>query len=206
MSSTGQAVFPQRGNGVSRAIGKGFLHMFGWRLANAFPSVPKGVVIGGPHTSNWDGIFTFAAMIQIGLDAHLMMKDSAFNGPHGRFLRWLGAVPIDRSKAGGVVEQSVEQFAGRDQYMMIVAPEGTRGGAEQWKSGFYHIAHKAGVPIVIATADYQKKEIAFPAVFTPTGDVAGDIRKIQMHYACVHPRHPDRLSAPLKALRDQNKR
>lgn len=202
MTSTTQLQYPQRGNGFSRALGKGFLQLFGWRLANAFPDVPKAVVIGGPHTSNWDGIFTCAAMLQIGLDAHLMMKDSAFNGPHGGFLRWLGAVPVDRSKAGGVVEQSVEQFSGRDRYALIVAPEGTRSGAEQWKTGFYHIAHRAGVPIVIATADYRKKEIAFPAVFSPTGDVDADIRAIQAHYARVHPRHPDKLSAPLKALRD----
>lgn len=204
MTDSTQKVFPQRGNGFSRAVGKGFLKLFGWRLVSQFPSVPKAVVIGGPHTSNWDGVFTFAAMIEIGLDAHLMMKDSAFHGPQGRFLRWLGAVPIDRSKAGGVVEQSVEQFSGRDKYMMIVAPEGTRGGAEQWKSGFYHIAHKAGVPIVIATADYQKKEIAFPFVFQPTGDVEGDIHQIQLHYATVHPCHLERLSAPLKALRDKS--
>ena len=96
---------------------------------------------------------------------------------------------------------SVEQFSGRDRYALIVAPEGTRSGAEQWKTGFYHIAHRAGVPIVIATADYRKKEIAFPAVFSPTGDVEADLPVIQAHYARVHPRHPDKLSAPLKALR-----
>src|SRR5690606_14268248 len=140
MTNTTQLQYPQRGNGFSRALGKGFLQLFGWRLANAFPDVPKAVVIGGPHTSNWDGIFTCAAMIQIGLDAHIMMKDSAFQGPHGRVLRWLGAVPVDRTKTGGVVEQSVEQFSGRDRYALIVAPEGTRSGAEQWKTGFYHIA------------------------------------------------------------------
>jgi len=205
MGSQDKQGFPQRGNGFSRALGKGFLGLFGWRLVDAFPDVPKAVVIGGPHTSNWDGIFTFAAMMQIGLDAHLMIKQSAVQGLHGPILRWMGALPIDRSQAGGVVEQSVEQFRGRDKFMMVVAPEGTRGGAAQWKTGFYHIAHKAGVPIVLATADYQKKEIAFPAVFQPTGDVDADVRQIQQYYAQVHPCHPERLSAPLKALREANK-
>ena len=197
--------FPQRGNAFSRALGKGFLGMFGWRLVDPFPNVPKAVVIGGPHTSNWDGIFTFAAMIQIGLDAHLMIKASAVSGVHGPLLRWMGALPIDRSKAGGVVEQSVEQFDGRERFVMVVAPEGTRSSAEQWKTGFYHIAHRAGVPIVLATADYQKKEIAFPAVVMPSGNMAEDIALIQSYYAKVEPCHPERLSAPLKALLDANK-
>lgn len=203
MTDNNTELFPQRGNAFSRAAGKRFLQLFGWRVANAFPSVPKAVVIGGPHTSNWDAIFTLAAMMQIGLDANIMIKDSAMKGPLGSALRWLGALPIDRSKAGGVVEQSVEQFAGRDKFMMVVSPEGTRSGAEQWRSGFYHIAHKAGVPIVIAAADYQNKEITFLTVFTPTGDVEGDIRQIQQHYAAVHPRHPAQLSAPLKAIREE---
>lgn len=203
MTKTNTETFPQRGNAFSRATGKRFLQLFGWRLANEFPNVPKAVVIGGPHTSNWDGVFTFAAMMQIGLDANIMIKDSAMKGPLGSVLTWLGALPIDRSKTGGVVEQSVEQFTSRDKFLMVVSPEGTRSGAEQWRSGFYHIAHKAGVPIVIATADYQKKEITFLTVFTPTGDVEGDIRQIQEHYATVHPRHPARLSAPLKAIRNK---
>lgn len=204
MTDTNTAPFPQRGNAFSRAVGKLFLQMFGWRLTNDFPPVPKAVVIGGPHTSNWDGVFTFAAMMQIGLDANLMIKDSAMKSPLGPLLRWLGALPIDRSKKGGVVEQSVEQFARREKFAMVVSPEGTRSSAEQWKSGFYHIAHKAGVPIVIATADYHKKEITFLTVFTPTGDVEGDILQIQQRYANVHPRHPARLSAPLKAIRAQH--
>lgn len=203
MTDTNTRIFPQRGNAFSRALGKRFLQMFGWRLTNDFPSVPKAVVIGGPHTSNWDGVFTLAAMMQIGLNANLMIKDSAMKGPLGSLLRWLGAIPVDRSKAGGVVEQSVEQFARHDKFAMVVSPEGTRSGAEQWKKGFYHIAYKAGVPIVITAADYQKKEITFLAVFTPTGDVEGDIQQIQQHYADVHPRHPARLSAPLKAIRAQ---
>lgn len=203
MTDTKPKLFPQRGNAFSRGLGKRFLQVFGWRLANDFPSVPKAVVIGGPHTSNWDGIFTFAAMTQLGLQANLMIKDSAMKGPLGSILSWLGALPIDRSKPGGVVEQSVEQFNARDKFLMIVSPEGTRSGAEQWKSGFYHIAHKAGVPIVIAVADYGKKEIEFLTVFTPTGDVQGDIGKIQQYYAKIQPRHPERLSAPLKAIRNQ---
>ena len=178
MADTTPSVFPQRGNAFSRALGRGFLRLLGWRLTDPFPQVPKAVVIGGPHTSNWDGIVTLAAMMQMGLDAHVMMKDSAFKGPMGGLLRWMGALPIDRSKAGGVVEQTVGQFQSRDRLVMVVAPEGTRGGAAQWKTGFYRIAEQAGVPIVLATADYAKKEIAFPKVMDTTGDLEADLEEL----------------------------
>ncbi|MDX1802995.1 MAG: lysophospholipid acyltransferase family protein [Alcanivorax sp.] len=197
--------YPQRGNVFSRAIGRGFLALFGWRLADPFPALPKAVIIGGPHTSNWDGIFTLAAMMQLGLDGHVMIKDSAFKGPMGPLLRWLGAIAVDRNKAGGVVEQTVAQFQARDRLMMVVAPEGTRGGAAQWKTGFYRIAHQAGVPILLATADYRKKEIAFPLVLQPSGDLQADLDRIYHCFARVEPCHPQRLSAPLKALRDSDK-
>jgi len=163
----------------------------------------KAVIIGGPHTSNWDGIYTLAAMMQLGLDAHVMIKDSAFKGPFGAMLRWMGALPIARHKAGGVVEQTVAQFNSRDKLVMVVAPEGTRGGATQWKTGFYRIAEQAGVPIVLATADYQKKEITFARVIEPCGDVEKDLEHIFQCYAQVEPRHPEKLSAPLKAIRDK---
>ena len=92
-------------------------------------------------------------MMELGLDAHIMIKDSAFKGPLGSLLRWMGALPIDRSKAGSVVEQTVAQFNDHEKMVMVVAPEGTRSGASQWKTGFYRIAEQAGVPIIVATAD-----------------------------------------------------
>jgi 1-acyl-sn-glycerol-3-phosphate acyltransferase len=197
--------YPRRGNAFSRSLASGFLRLAGWRVTNTMPAVPKAVIIGGPHTSNWDGIYTLAAMMQLGLDAHVMIKDSAFKGPFGAMLRWMGALPIARHKAGGVVEQTVEQFTRRDKLVMVVAPEGTRGGAAQWKTGFYRIAQKAGVPIVVATADYAKKEITFARVIEPCGDVEKDLAEIFECYAAIHPRHTDKLSAPLKAIRDRAK-
>lgn len=203
MSSPQDSDYPRRGNAFSRALARGFLRLAGWRVTNPMPAVPKAVIIGGPHTSNWDGIYTLAAMMQLGLDAHVMIKDSAFKGPFGAMLRWMGALPIARHKAGGVVEQTVAQFNSRDKLVMVVAPEGTRGGATQWKTGFYRIAEQAGVPIVLATADYQKKEITFARVIEPCGDVEKDLEHIFQCYAQVEPRHPEKLSAPLKAIRDK---
>ncbi|KGD65358.1 1-acyl-sn-glycerol-3-phosphate acyltransferase [Alcanivorax nanhaiticus] len=195
--------YPRRGNGFSRSLASGFLKLIGWKVVSPLPEVPKAVIIGGPHTSNWDGIVTLAAMMQLGLDAHVMIKDSAFKGPLGSLLRWMGAMPIDRAKSGGVVEQTVAQFNEHQQLFMIVAPEGTRSGASQWKTGFYRIAEQAGVPIIVASADYRKKEIDFPLVVQPSGDLDTDLATILQCYASVHPRHPEKLSAPIKALRDK---
>ena len=186
MSSPQDSDYPRRGNAFSRWLAGGFLRLAGWRVTNPMPAVPKAVIIGGPHTSNWDGIYTLAAMMQLGLDAHVMIKDSAFKGPFGAMLRWMGALPIARHKAGGVVEQTVAQFNSRDKLVMVVAPEGTRG-----------------VPIVLATADYRKKEITFARVIEPCGDMEKDLAEIFECYASIHPRHPDKLSAPLKALRER---
>ena len=197
--------YPRRGNAFSRALGMGLLRLLGWRVVNAVPEVPKAVMIGGPHTSNWDGIITLSAMVGVGLDAHVMIKDSAFKGPLGWLLRWMGALPIDRNKAGGVVEQTVAQFESHEQLMMIVSPEGTRSGAPQWKTGFYRIAEQAGVPIIVATADYQKKEVSFDFVVNPSGDLDTDLRTIQEHYATIHPKHLDKLSEPLKAIRAEKR-
>jgi 1-acyl-sn-glycerol-3-phosphate acyltransferase len=177
------------------------LRAFGWRVAGPPPDVPKAVIIGGPHTSNWDGVFTLAAMVVLHLDARVMIKDSAFRGPLGWLLRWLGAMPIDRNSAKDVVQQTVDQFVGNDRMVIIVAPEGTRDGASQWKSGFWRIAKAASVPIIVATADYRKKEIAFPALVMPGDDMAADMATILESYRGVEPRHPARLSAPLAAMR-----
>lgn len=200
MATNTTSHYPRRGNALTAAIGRVFLRACGWRLVNTIPEVNKGVVIGGPHTSNWDGVFTLFAMLSMRLDARLMIKDSAFKGPMGPLLRWLGALPIDRKKAAGVVDQTVAQFDQRQQLIMVLAPEGTRSGVTEWKTGFYRIAHRAQVPILVATADYAKKEIRFaPPIYT-SGDLDADMRAILEVFRGVTARHPERLSAPLAAL------
>jgi len=192
---------PRRGNALSRFLGRMLLAAFGWKVAGPPPEVAKAVIIGGPHTSNWDGVFTLAAMVSLSLDARVMIKGSAFVGPMGWLLRAMGAMPIDRHSPKDLVQQSIDQFLLNEQMAIIVAPEGTRGGASQWKTGFWRIAKGAGVPIIIATADYRRKEIAFPGMVIPSDDMNADMVEILACYRGVEPRHPQRLSAPLAALR-----
>lgn len=194
---------PRRGNEFSSRLGRFILSLLGWKVTGQLPNIPKAVMIGGPHTSNWDGVITLSAMAMLRLDARVMVKDSAFVGPLGWLLRWLGAIPIDRNSARDVVQQTVDQLNAHEQFMVIVSPEGTRDGASHWKSGFWRIASAAGVPIIIATADHKKKEVSFPGLVMPSEDVDRDMKLVLEFYRGVEPRHPERLSAPLAAMRNE---
>ncbi|MBE0482739.1 MAG: lysophospholipid acyltransferase family protein [Bacterioplanes sp.] len=196
---------PRRGNAFSSLLGRLILSLFGWKVTGPLPNVPKAVMIGGPHTSNWDGVVTLSAMAMLRLDARVMIKDSAFVGPLGSLLRWFGAMPIDRNSARDVVQQTVDQLNAHEQFMVIVSPEGTRDGASQWKSGFWRIASAAGVPIIVATADHKKKEVSFPGLVMPSEDMDADMKQVLEFYRGVEPRHPERLSAPLAAMRNEQR-
>lgn len=196
---------PRRGNALTSLLGRLMLSLFGWKVTGPLPNVPKAVMIGGPHTSNWDGVVTLSAMAMLRLDARVMIKGSAFVGPFGSLLRWLGAMPIDRHSARDVVQQTVDQLNDHEQFMVIVSPEGTRDGASQWKSGFWRIASAAGVPIIVATADHKKKEVSFPGLVMPSEDMDADMKQVLEFYRGVEPRHPERLSAPLAAMRNEQR-
>lgn len=189
---------PRRGNRFSQWLGAVFLRLLGWRITGQFPDVPKAVIIGAPHTSNWDGVLAVAAVLALRLRIVLMGKHSLFKGPFAPLLRWLGLIPIDRSSAAGVVEQSVSRFHEREQMFLGMAPEGTRHSAKEWKTGFYRIACDAGVPIMLAVLDYGKREIRLPLTFMPSGDLDADMEKILACYRGVLPRRPERLSLPLR--------
>ncbi len=152
---------PRRGNAFSRWLGRMVLRAMGWRLLGTVPDLPKMIMIGAPHTSNMDGVVSFAAMTALGLRAGTMVKDSAFRGATGVLLRWLGAQPIDRRSAKGVVEQTIDAFNRLPAFVLLLAPEGTRSAAPEWKRGFYHVARGARVPVLPAAIDYDHKRITF---------------------------------------------
>jgi 1-acyl-sn-glycerol-3-phosphate acyltransferase len=189
---------PRRGNFLSRALGRCVLRMLGWRLEGEIPNRAKMVLIGAPHTSNWDGVIGLVTLVALGLRASTMIKDTAFKGVMGPLLRGLGAIPINRKSPKGVVEQSVDALVSGDSMLLLLAPEGTRHSAEQWKRGFWHIASSAGVPILAAAADYQRKVITFGPLLIPSASHAADFEALLDFYAPhAHPRHPHRLSKPL---------
>ncbi len=192
---------PRRGNRFTRWLGRYMFRRSGWKMVGDFPDVPKAIIIGVPHTSNMDGYYSIAAMMALSLRIRLMAKDSMFSWYLGWFFRWLGFIPIDRSASKGVVEQSVSKFAEYEQLLLVIAPEGTRGGAETWKTGFYHIAHEAQVPIILGGIDYEKCELSFNGAFYTTGDKEADLEKLYDLYADFTPGHAERSSGPLRERR-----
>lgn len=163
----------------------------GWQAVGTVPEPRRFVVIAAPHSSNWDFPYYLGLTDALGLRTHFMAKDSLFRWPMGRFMREVGGVPVDRSANRDMVQQMADEFARRDEFVLTVAPEGTRG-ASRWKSGFYQIALKAGVPIVCGFMDYGRKVGGLGPTVWPTGDYAADLARIQAFYTGITPRHPER--------------
>lgn len=189
-------------NGIGPKLARLMLRLCGWRIA-PFPDVARAVVVGGPHTSNWDAVIGFVGAAALGLNTAFLVKASAFRWwPLSSFLRHVGALPIDRSRATGVVEQAVGMLEHSERLLLVVTPEGTRTRARRWKTGFHHIARMAKVPIVLAVPNYARKELTFPLVIEPSTDLEADMRKIVDCFAATIPYHPGKLSAPVRTARE----
>jgi 1-acyl-sn-glycerol-3-phosphate acyltransferase len=166
----------------------------GWHTEGAPPTTDERfVLIAAPHTSNWDAVILLVAARIYRLPLAWFVKDSWFAFPLGMLMRRLGAVPIDRSASHGVVEQAIARLQKGEPLALAVPPEGTRGRAPHWKSGFYHIARGAGVPIVLGYIDYGRKVAGLGPAFTPTGDVEADFEVFRAFYENVRPRFPDKV-------------
>lgn len=171
-----------------------YLKISGWRLEGEAPARQRYVMIAAPHTSNWDLPMTLAVVFAYRLSVYFLAKHTLFRSPAGGVLRWLGGIPVDRSQANNFVEQAVELFNSREQLVLIVPPEGTRQQVRYWKSGFYHIAHGAQVPIVLGFMDFRRKVAGFGGEFTPSGNFAADLPRIQAFYAGITGKNPDLTS------------
>lgn len=168
---------------VLRVIARLCLKLSGWYSTGEVDKDAKMVMIAAPHTSNWDFPIMIALAIDRGLKPNWMGKDNLFKGPMGPVMRWLGGIAIDRSKANNVVEAAVQAFQERDELLILIPPEGTRSKVENWKSGFYHIANGAGVPIQPGIMHAPDKHVHFAEPFMPTGDAEADIAAIRSLYA-----------------------
>lgn len=180
---------PKRGNRWTRAFAYGLMSICGWHIVGHPPNVPKAVLIGAPHTSNWDFLLSIGTIFALGLRVSWMGKHTFVDGPGRRVWHWLGGISVDRRAKHGVVDQIIEAYNGRSQLLIAITPEGTRSGSNGWKSGFYHIAQGANVPIVPIAFDYEHKEVQVLAPFMPTGNKERDIAALQALYKDVKGRH-----------------
>ncbi len=155
------------------------------------PDEPKFVIVVVPHTSNWDFILGVEALFALGFRISFLGKHTLFKWPLGSFMRWLGGISVERTVRRDRVAETIAAFESVDRLILAVAPEGTRKRVTEWKTGFYHVAHGAHVPIVPVAFDYGRKVVRLDNPFWTTGDVAGDIRRIKDSYRGVVPKNPD---------------
>ena len=153
--------------------------MRGWQVeGRGPPDVQRCILVAVPHTSNWDFIVFMGIANANNVMPAFMGKDALFKWPMTRFMHEMGGVPVDRSAPRGVVRQVVQEFENRDEFMLVIAPEGTRKKTSIWKTGFYRIAMKAGVPLVCGFADNERKVAGLGPAVMPTGDYHADMEKL----------------------------
>jgi len=161
------------------------MRLIGWRVTGKLPDLSKFVLIGAPHTSNWDFVLFLGLIFYLQANVHFMGKAELFRLPHGPFFYYCGGIPVDRKKSTGLVEQMVDACNKSDKFILTIAPEGTRHHVTEWKRGFYHIAKNAGIPIVMAVVDGKNKDVRIGQVFQPTEDMEADMKAIQGYFTGV---------------------
>ncbi len=166
-----------------RVIANLILRMVGWRVDGKLPDIPKYILIGAPHTSNWDFVLFLGVIFHLRANVRFMGKAELFRNPFGWFFYWCGGIPVDRKKSQGLVEQMVDACEKSDKFILTITPEGTRHYVSEWKMGFYHIAKKAGIPVVMAIVDGANKVVCVGQVFNLTEDMKADIKVIKGFFA-----------------------
>ncbi|MCC6552173.1 MAG: lysophospholipid acyltransferase family protein [Polyangiaceae bacterium] len=181
---------------MKRAIGHAWLGLFGWRCDGPPPPYKKFVLIAAPHTTGWDLPFMLATSYVMDVPISWMGKHTLFQPPFGWLMRALGGIPIDRRSRHNVVKQAVELFNASEDLVLAVPAEGTRARVELWKSGFYHIARGANVPIGLGFLDFEKKVCGLVKFITPTDDVRADMDQIREFYRNIRGKYPELESEP----------
>jgi 1-acyl-sn-glycerol-3-phosphate acyltransferase len=175
-----------------RFIARSVLRTFGWKLVGTFPNVPRVLIIAAPHSSAWDAIWGMLMKVAVGLEVEFMAKKEVFFFPLGWLLRLLGGVPVDRSAANGVVGATVAAIKAKPVCWVVLAPEGTRRHADRWKTGFWHIARQAEVPVCCLYLHYPEKKFGIGPLVSMSADMEADIAKLREFYAPFQGKHRGR--------------
>jgi 1-acyl-sn-glycerol-3-phosphate acyltransferase len=172
-------------SGIFHHIARLVMHLLGWRVDGTLPDLPKFILVGAPHTSNWDFVLFLGVIFTLRANVRFMGKAELFRNPLGWFFYYCGGVPVDRKKSTGLVEQMVEACNKAENFILTIAPEGTRHHVTEWKRGFYHIARGAGIPIVLAVVDGKHKTVRIGQIFHPTGDMEADLKTIKGFFSGI---------------------
>ncbi len=182
---------PRQGPSWLAAVARwGFKHR-GWTATGEMVNEPKAILAVAPHTSNWDFFIGLFVLFALKIKVSFFGKHTIFVPPLGWLMRKLGGIPIERSRAHGVVEGISASIGEQDKMLLALAPEGTRKGIFPWKSGFLHIARQARIPVQLIGLDYTKKQVVFGPVITQIDDVGEQMQKIYTFYANVAGKYPE---------------
>lgn len=172
---------PRMGNAFTRMLGSIGLKMIGWELTGKMPDAPKFIILGVPHTSNWDAIAATLAMLASGFKYTFLIKKEWFFWPAGPIFRALGGYPVDRSKGKNVVDQLLTLFDTEDKVCVGFPPEGTRSKVERYKTGYLRAAYAAKVPVFICAFDGPNKKVVLDRLMPLTGDIKTDNTAIKKY-------------------------
>ena len=170
---------PRMGNALTRAIGSIGLKLIGWKLVGRMPDTKKFIILGVPHTSNWDAVAATFAMLAAGFRYTFLIKKEWFFWPMGPLFRTLGGFPVDRSRGGDVVRQLTDYIKRTDKVCIGFPPEGTRSKVEKYKTGFLRVAYAAKVPVFICAFDGPNKRVVLDRLVELTGNPEVDARSIK---------------------------
>lgn len=188
--------YPRAHRALLPALGQVMMRLSGWTFVGELPALPKFVIAVAPHTSNWDFPVGVAALFALDLQAHWFGKESLFRPPMGAVLRLIHGRPVRRDVPDGVVAQMAAAVRSEPEFVLAIAPEGTRSSVDHWRSGFYRIAEAAGVPIVPVSFDWSRREIGINAPVYPSGNFESDIAAMQALYRPEMARHPSGFWRP----------
>ena len=174
----------------------GFIYykLLGWKSKVSAPDYDKYIICAAPHTTNWDLIIGKLFYGAIGRETGFMMKKDWFFWPLGPIFRWMGGIPVDRSRKTSLVDQMIKIAKSSQKFHLAITPEGTRKANPNWKKGFYYIAQGASMPILLIAIDYEKKCMTAEKVIHPSGDLDKDMREIKLYYKNFKGKYPEKFS------------
>jgi len=169
---------------MKKRLGKFILKMMGWKLTGQVPkNLKRYVLIAAPHTSNFDFFLALPSLLGLGIKGKYLIKKELFWFPLSVFLKWTGGIPVDRkNKTQEFVEQLEDLMNSNEEFAILFTPEGTRSRVDKWKTGFHRVAKSCDIPILLAFADYEKKEVHCGEILTPTDDLKADLEKLEAYY------------------------
>jgi 1-acyl-sn-glycerol-3-phosphate acyltransferase len=180
-------------------ISKWIFKLWGWKIAGGIPEdIKKCVVIVAPHTSMWDFVVGRLAYFILRVKVKILIKKEMFVFPFCSLLKWIGGIPVDRSRSTNMIDYVAGLYKKHDSLYITITPEGTRKLSPRWKKGFYYIALKAKVPIALGVLDYKLKEIGIGKIFTPSGNFDEDFKMIEDTFRGRVAKHPERFNLSLK--------